>query len=66
MIGNQICEIAKESGDPEEYDLIVDKKGEGLRTEYIVSLGKSSDLTDEEQKKIGVDKPYLISKRFKK
>lgn len=64
MIGNAICELAQEEGDPEGYDLIISKKGEGLRTEYVVAKGGSDPLTELEKKTIKLEKNYLIQKRF--
>jgi len=36
MIGNAICELASLEGDPQEYDLIINRVGEKLKTKYSV------------------------------
>jgi len=68
MIGNAVCEIAKQEGkDPQEFDLSITKSGLGLKTKYDVwKNSKSTDLTPEEEKIVKQNKQYLISKRFGK
>jgi hypothetical protein len=64
MIGNQICEIAKLSGDPQEYSLTVTKTGEGLKTQYQVNKGEISKI--ELSSKNVLKKKFLINKYFTK
>lgn len=62
MIGNQICEMASElNDDPQNYDMIVNRRGLGLKTQYTVK--KASD-TKEMTGDIKAKKRYLINKYF--
>lgn len=65
MIGDAICKIAQNlNKDPQEYDLVITKAGEGLRTKYNVKLGKETPLTAEEIEKMKAAKVLLIKKYF--
>lgn len=66
MVGDAICKIAQaRKQDPQEYDLIITKTGQGLRTKYVVKAGPVSPLTAEEQKATSAMKQFLIKKYFK-
>lgn len=64
QIGDQICQIAKDSGDPKAYDLIILRSGVQRNTKYTV---KKTDPTKFDQelinlikaKKAFLEKKYL-------
>ncbi len=62
MLGNQICEIASVEGDPQEYDILITRIGEKLRTEYVASKGSTERLSEEVQKNLEFSKKRLVSK----
>ena len=66
MIGDKICELAKQKGaDPQEFDVIITRTGEGTKTRYVTELaGPVVLLTTAEQAKIKKDKEYLIKKYY--
>lgn len=66
MIGNQICEKAAERDqDPQEYDLIINKQGQGLKTQYTVEVAKDSlDLKPEHLERMKPMRNFLIKKYF--
>lgn len=61
MLGNEICELADREGDPQEYDIIVHRTGELLKTKYTA---KKADTVTEESKGWVPTKRYLIKKYF--
>lgn len=63
-VGDNICKIAKKNGDPQEYDLVINRTGEMLKTDYSVSPGKKTPLSDELLTKIKPFKELLIKKHF--
>lgn len=66
MLGNQICDIATEHGDPQEYDLIVNKTGEKLKTRYTVKKAdNNTEISPEIMRSISFKKKILINKYFK-
>lgn len=65
MLGNQICEIASVSGDPQEYDLLITRVGQKLKTEYTVKKGEAKALPDEITKNLEFAKKRLITKYLK-
>ncbi len=63
MVGDAICKIAKEKGDPQEYNLIISKSGQGLQTKYYVRIGGKSEYVetpDIKNKKMVLIKKYFI------
>lgn len=63
MIGNQICELAdKLNDDPQNYDLIIVRKGLGLKTKY--ETRKAPENKEPEKEGIKSKKRYLINKYF--
>lgn len=65
MVGDAICKLAQaKRQDPQEYDLIINKSGEGLRTKYLVKVGEIKPLTEEETKATSAMKQFLIKKYF--
>jgi len=66
MIGDQICNIAKEKAiDPNGYEFTVQKAGTGLKTEYTVTLGGKAVLTPQDQELVEYGKKFLVNKHFK-
>lgn len=66
MIGDEICNIAKaQKRDPQEFDVIINRVGVGLRTKYSVKMGQVKELTGEEIDKAKNVKQFLIKKYFK-
>lgn len=67
MLGDAICKLAQErKQDPQEFDLIVNKVGEKLRTKYTVKVGEVKPLTPEELAGMKAAKAFLIKKYFTK
>jgi len=65
MLGDAICQIAQaRKQDPQEFDLIINKAGSGLKTKYTVRPGEIKPLTEQEQKEIKAMKLFLIKKYF--
>lgn len=65
MIGNQICEIARDKGiDPNGYQFSVTKSGAGLKTQYTVSLQSKIQLSESDTQLIEYAKKYLVKKHF--
>lgn len=64
MIGDTICKIAKEKGDPQEYDLMITKKGIGLKIKYEVKALDPTPFTENEIKATLAGKKFLIKKYF--
>lgn len=66
MIGNAICELAHNlKKDPQEFDLIINRVGEKLRTKYRVSKASTTtEITEEKLKELKPMKRYLIKKYF--
>jgi len=65
MLGDAICKIAQEKNkDPQEFDIIVSKVGEGLRTKYTAEIGEIKSLTEQEIVQIKNAKQFLIKKYF--
>jgi len=61
--GNAICEEAKKQGDPQQYDLIISKKGAGLNTEYAAKKSpETKPFTQSEMDIIKARKPLLVRK----
>lgn len=65
MIGNQICEIAKVQGDPQEYELVITRSGTGRQTKYTVSKGDKCKLNPIDLKLFEPQKMFLKNKYFK-
>ncbi len=67
QIGDAICKIAQtQEKDPQEFDLVISKVGNGLKTKYSVRIGEVKPLTEAELKEVNVNKHFLINKYFKK
>jgi hypothetical protein len=64
QVGDQICVIAKQHGDPQEYNLKVFKKGTGQSSQYAVTKGEPLKLLADEEEFIKQSKPFLIKKYF--
>lgn len=65
MLGDAICKLAKEHNkDPMEFDIVVNKVGEKLKTKYKASFGEVVPLTPEELEKVKAGKLRLIKKYF--
>lgn len=66
MIGNQVCDIASKHGDPQEYDILIKRVGEGLKTEYTCEKAKDNkEIPEELKKNIDFNKKRLVNKYFK-
>lgn len=65
MLGNQICEMASISGDPQEYDILVKRVGQKLKTEYTALKGESKELPEEIKKTLEFSKKRLVNKYLK-
>jgi len=65
MLGNQICEIASISGDPQEYDILVNRVGEKLKTEYTARKGESGEISEDIKKNLEFSKKRLTNKYLK-
>jgi len=62
MIGNQICMLG---GDPQEYDIIVNKVGEKLKTKYETRKAPESvAITEEKMNRLKPMVNFLIKKYF--
>lgn len=65
MIGNQICDLAALSGDPQEYDLLINRQGQKLTTKYEVKKAPESlVLKPEAIERMRPMKTFLIKKYF--
>lgn len=66
MIGDSICQIAKDQGvDPREIDIVVERTGTGTKTKYKVYKAlETKPLTEKEEARVKKDKPALIKKHF--
>jgi len=66
MIGNQICEKAAELGqDPQEFDLIINKQGQGLKTQYEVKVAPDGvAIKPEHLDRMKPMRNFLIKKYF--
>jgi hypothetical protein len=65
MIGDQICNLAKKYGDPQNFDIVINKTGEGLKTEYKCDKAtKDVEIPEEEKANIEFKKKRLINKFF--
>lgn len=65
MIGDGICKLAQSKGkDPQEFDIVVNKTGEKLKTKYEVRAIEAPMLTKEELALISHIKQFLIRKYF--
>lgn len=65
MLGNEICNLASEHGDPQEYDIVVNKSGFKLKTKYTAK--KSSvdmTITPDEKDAFKSLKAFLVKKYF--
>ncbi|PWT73657.1 MAG: hypothetical protein C5B59_12750 [Bacteroidetes bacterium] len=63
QIGDAICTIARNVGkDPREFDLIVTRKGDGLKTRYSVEKGGEEPIPEAEVAGIESMKKYLVHK----
>lgn len=65
MLGNQICGMGAVSGDPQGYDVIVNRTGQKLKTEYIAKMGETKELTEEIKKTLEFSKKRLVNKYLK-
>jgi hypothetical protein len=65
MLGNQICEIASISGDPEAYDIKVTRSGQKLQTEYTALKGQEGELPEEIKNNLEFSKKRLVNKYLK-
>lgn len=65
MLGNRICVIASVSGDPETYDIIVNRTGQKLKTEYTANKGEAKELPEDITKNLEFSKKRLVSKYLK-
>lgn len=64
MLGNQICMLG---GDPQDFDILVTRAGEKLKTEYKAERSKENKGIPEEVKtNLEFMKHRLITKYFKK
>jgi len=67
MIGNQICELGKKFGDPQEFDIVVNKKGESLKTQYVCTkVVKDTGIPEDLKAGLEFRKKRLINKFFTK
>jgi len=65
MIGDAICKMAQEhKKDPQEFDVVINRAGLGLRTKYKVSYLEGTKLTEDEIKQTTHPKQFLIKKYF--
>lgn len=66
MLGDAICKLAQERNqDPQEFDVVVKRSGQGLKTQYSARAVDGTALTDEEQKQVSHVRQFLIKKYFK-
>lgn len=67
MIGNQICDIAVINGEPKDYDILVLREGQGLKTQYECEKAKDNqNIPVEEVENVEFMKHRLIVKYFEK
>ncbi len=68
MIGNQIAEkLGGKHGDPKEYDIVINRKGLKLETEYLCAKAKGDkEIPEKDQESFEFKKKRLINKYFKK
>jgi hypothetical protein len=65
MLGNQICEIASINGDPQDYDIIIVRVGQKLKTKYTTKKGEVSEISEEVKRSFKFAKKRLINKYLK-
>lgn len=65
MIGNAICELARvRKSDPQEFDIVVTKTGEKLKSKYTVDGLPATPITPAEIENAKAAKARLIKKFF--
>lgn len=62
LLGDGLTRFCKENGDPQTYDLQIDRKGMDKNTKYKFSKLPPKDLDASEQNAIQTNKQYLITK----
>lgn len=63
MLGDAICQLAQQRNqDPQEFDIVVNKRGEKLKSQYTARAIDGEALTEEELKKTKHVKQFLIKK----
>lgn len=65
MLGDAICKLAQERGkDPQEFDIVIHKAGEKLKSKYTAKAVEAAPLTEDEIKSTRSSKQFLIKKYF--
>lgn len=64
-LGDSICKLALKVDDIQNYELIVTRTGEMLKTEYSIALGEKTILGESDKEFVLPSKNLLVKKYFK-